>query len=143
MRKLKTLVITAILIILFAPYAGSLEWKATNQATIAWDQVTTLENGDPLPANNTIKYRVYLANAVTDSDKTNPALLGEIDQLQYTLTLNSEGKYFVGVQSVRYDENALEIEVSTVNWSDVNGAMTPNPFGLVHYLPPAAPANLR
>jgi hypothetical protein len=142
MKTLKSLVAILIITLLLVPCASSVEWKATNQATVAWDAVTTIEGGDPLPANNTVKYRVYLSNAITDPDKANPALLGETDQLQYVLTLNSEGKYFVGVQSVRYD-NAVEVSVSSVNWSNVNGAATPNPFGLVHYAPPAAPANLR
>ena len=143
MRTLKSFAAILIITLLLVPCAGSVEWKATNQATIAWDATATLENGDPLPENNTVKYRVYLSNAVTDPDKANPALLGETDLLQYVLTLNAEGKYFVGVQSVRYDENAVEVGASSVNWSDINGAATPNPFGLVHYAPPAAPVNLR
>jgi hypothetical protein len=131
--------------LLLTPFAGSVEWKTTNQATVQWDAVATLENGDPLPAGNTVAYRVYLANAVTDPNKDNPTNLTPtpISQLTMTLTLNVEGKYFVGVQAVRYDESGTEIGVSTINWSDVNGAATPNPFGLVHYLLPATPMNLR
>lgn len=131
------------MILAFAQVGFCVEWKTTNQATAAWDAVTTLDDGSALPAGNTVKYRVYLSNAVTDPDKANPALLGETDQLEYVITLNAEGKYFVGVQSVRFDETATEVGVSAINWSDTNGAATPNPFGLVHYLPPAAPANLR
>jgi hypothetical protein len=143
MRTLKSFAAILIITLLLVPCASSVEWKATNQATAAWDAVITLEGGDPLPASHTVKYRVYLSNAITDPDKANPALLGETDQLQFVITLNAEGKYFVGVQSVRYDESAVEVSASSVNWSDVNGAATPNPFGLVHYLFPASPLNLR
>lgn len=132
-----------IMLLVFAQAGICVEWRSTNQATVAWDAVTTLNDGSALPAGDYIAYRVYLANSVTDPEKSNPALLGETDQLQYTVTLNVEGKYYVGVQAVRYDATDTEIETSIINWSDVNGDMTPNPFGLVHYLPPAAPLNLR
>jgi hypothetical protein len=132
-----------IMTLAFALPGFCVEWRSTNQATIAWDAVTTLDDGSALPAGHTVKYRVYLSNAVTDPEKSNPALLGETDQLEYTITLNTEGKYYAGVQSVRYDENTVEVGTSVINWSDTNGEMTPNPFGLIHYLPPAAPVNLR
>ena len=143
MQKLKTLVITAILILFLTPYAGSLEWQTANQITIGWDAVTTLPDGDPLPVGNTIKYNVYLVNSVTDPDKTNPVLLNSepISELRYTMTLNTEGKFFVGVTAVRYDGAELVGE-STTNYSDINGVMTPNPFGVRYYVIPNPPANL-
>lgn len=127
----------------YAQAAFCVEWRSTNQATVAWDAVTTLADGSALPAGHYVHYRIYLANAMTDPDKTVPAILGETAELQYTMTLNTEGKYYVGVQTVRYDETDAEITVSDINWSDVNGEYTPNPFGLVHYLAPEAPKNLR
>lgn len=140
MRKLITV---SIIVLLFAAVATAVEWRVTNQATVSWDPVMTLENGDPLPATDSIKYKVYLSNAATDPGKTNPVLLGETDQTQYTLTLNTEGKFIVGVTAVRYNESAEEVGESEINWSDVNGAATPNPFGLLFYHPPASPVNLR
>jgi len=118
-------------------------WKDTNQVTIAWDQVTTLSDNSMLPAGHSLKYKIYLANAVTDPDKTNPAELGETDQLNYTITLNVEGKYLVGVSTTRYDETGAFLNESEINWSDVNGESTPDPFGLRHWFRAAVPKNLR
>jgi hypothetical protein len=130
---------------LIATYANAIEWKATNQVTIAWDATTTLIDGQPIPAGAIIKYDVYISNADTDPDKANPTKLTAepIDALEYTLTLNTEGRYIAGVKAVRFDTAGAQVAESEVNWSDANGAMTPNPFGLIHYLAPTAPANLR
>lgn len=122
---------------------SAVNWKVTNQVTVAWDASTILVDGSAIPANHSVKYKVYLANAVTDPEKSNPALIEETDQLQSTITLNVEGKYFVGVSATRYDENGVLLNESEINWSDINGEMTPNPFGLAHYLLVAPPANLR
>jgi len=142
--KVRSLVCLAVMLALILTPAYAVEWKTVNQATIAWDPVTTNIDGDPIPAEHTIKYRVFLANATTDPNKENPVQLGETDQTQYLITLNVEGRYIAGVQSVRYDENGTELAVSPdINWSDVNGAATPNPFGFVRWIPPSSPGNLR
>ena len=137
----KTFLITCILFCLIAP-AEALQWQTTNQITIGWDAVTMMDNGEPIPADNTVKYRIYMTNATTDPDKTNPVVVTETDQLQHTLTINTEGKYIVGIASVRYDAGGVEVSESVVNWSDVNGELTPNPFGLVHYVPLLPPTGL-
>ena len=139
----KLILIIAILAVVFCGFANAIEWTTANEKTIAWDAPTTLADGEPIPANHTLKYRVYLANFATDPDKTNPALLGETDQLSYSIVLNTEGKYIAGVQTVRYDENNIEISISDINWSDVNGEYTPNPFGIMHFIPTEMPKNLR
>ena len=135
MKRL-TLILVALLI---GTAAHAVEWKTMNQATVDWDAVTALISGAPVPENNSIKYRVYLDKG----DKANPQVLGDTDQLQYTITLNEEGRFIVGVSAVRFDENGTEIGESEINWSDVNGGGTPNPFGFVHYLKPASPGGLR
>jgi hypothetical protein len=141
---INTLILTLV-IALAAGWASAVEWKTTNQITIEWDAPTTLIDGAPIPTGAIIKYDIYLANALTDPDKANPVKLtaAPIEALQYTLTLNAEGRYLVGVKAVRMDADGATLAQSETNWSDVNGAMTPNPFGLVHYLAPMAPGNLR
>ena len=131
------------MIFIIAASGFCVDWRTTNQATVAWDAVNTLSDGSALPAGDIVKYRVYLANAITDPNKANPALIDETDLLQFTLTLNAEGRYLIGVQAVRYDSALAELGTSEINWSDVNGAATPNPFGIVHYFNPAIPMNLR
>ena len=150
--KLKTLkaswVISLIMTLTFALTvicADAIEWKAANQVTIAWDATTTLIDGQPIPAGAIIKYDIYLSNADTDPGKTNPIKLNAapIDALQYVVTLNTEGKYIVGVKALRFDDTGAMVAESNMNWSDVNGVKTPNPFGLVHYIAPEPPGNLR
>jgi len=143
-RKIQIIGIIAILLSFWVS-ALAVDWKVTNQATIAWDAATTLIDGTPVPANNSVKYRVYMANAVTDPNKGNPVLLTQepISVLEYIITLNIEGKYYVGVSAVRYDDVGFELNESVVNWSDVNGEATPNPFGFVHYIKMGSPKNLR
>jgi len=136
-------VVILSLVIIFSAYA--LDWQKTNQATVAWDAVTTLEDGTVIPAGDVIKYNVYLANFKTDPNKENPSLLTTtpIVDLQYVITLNTEGRYLVGVSAVRFDSEGTLLEESEVNWSDTNGEYTPNPFGIVHHVPPGKPKNLR
>jgi hypothetical protein len=144
---MKKVIVTLLISLVFVVSALSIEWKTANQATVQWDAVTTLSDGNPVPADNSVKYRVYLANAVTDPDKTNPSLLttNPISTLEYIITLNTEGKYYIGVSAVRYDSTGAEIAdtESDINWSDTNGESTPNPFGLVYYIKMGAPKNLR
>ena len=143
-----SLIIALIMTLIFALTvicADAIEWKAANQVTIAWDATTTLIDGQPIPAGAIIKYNVYLSNADTDPDKINPIKLNAepIDALQYVVTLNTEGKYIAGVKALRFDAAGAQVSESDTNWSDVNGDMTPNPFGLVHYIAPEPPGNLR
>ena len=136
----KLIIIALILSVAFA--VGAVEWRTANQTTIGWDAVTLLDDGSALPAGTTIQYRVYMSNSITDPTKANPVTLTTTDQLEYTITLNAEGKFYVGVSAVRFD-GTEEVDESAINWSDVNGEMTPDPFGLRFYKPLPAPKNLR
>lgn len=114
-------------------------WQTANQFTIAWDAVTTNTNGEALNETDIIKYEVLIANNLTDPDKLNPVSLGITDQATYTLTLNTEGQYIIGVKSLRYIvENDVEVLVasSTISWSDDPNVGTE--FGVRYFLPPAA-----
>ena len=119
------------------------DWVTANQSTIAWDAVTTLSNGDPVPENNTIGYAVYLANSITDPNKTNPAELGSILELSYLVTLNNEGSYFVGVKAIRKLSDGTIVGESNIAWSD-NPEYTSggNSFGIRYFLPPACVHNV-
>ncbi|MGD9212813.1 MAG: hypothetical protein PVI90_18660 [Desulfobacteraceae bacterium] len=118
-------------------------WVATNQKIVGWDAVTTNIEGDPIPADNSIEYVAYLANAITDPDKTNPAEIATINETQYIVTLTSEGKYFFGVKAVRKDANGEIVGESEIAWSDdARYAAAGQTFGLQHFLPPAAPTGL-
>lgn len=135
----------AVLLVLFlAGVALAQTWYTANQATVAWDAVTTIDNGDPLPPTDTIEYVVYLANAVTDPNKTNPVEVARTTNTQQVITLNVEGQYFVGCKAIRKIADGTEVGESVIAWSDdpqyVQNGET---FGLRYYLPPSAPNQLR
>lgn len=124
--------------------ANAVDWKKTNQFTVQWDAVTTLSDGSALPSGSSIKYEIFLANADTDANKTNPSLITAtpISGLSYTLTLNTEGRFLVGVRTLRFDSNNERAAESDIGWSDdIN--IAPNPFGIYYVLIPAKVKNLR
>lgn len=120
--------------------AHSQEWHTANQATITWDAVTESSSGVPLPEDNTVEYRLWLVNAVTDPDKLNPVEVGVTAQILYVITLDVEGRFFVGLQTLRKSQEGNLIGESVIGWSDDpeivgDGGV----FGLQYFLPPATP----
>ena len=81
--------------------ADVITYVTANQTTVAWNAVTKSADGTVTFGAGEITYSVYLANAITDPAKANPAKVRTIPETQTTLTLNTEGKYFVGVSAVR------------------------------------------
>ena len=122
----------------------STNWVTANQKVVGWDAVTTNVEGDPIPAEDTVTYTAYLANAITDPNKSNPVEIGEnITDPQFTVTLNVEGKFYFGVKSVRKSSDGEIVGESDVVWSDDPAVVDNNAtFGIRHYLPPAAPSGL-
>jgi len=132
----KTITVLAILFFIFIGTANALDWHTANQATIGWNPVTTLADGNPIPPGSVIAYQTYLANAVTDPTKQNPTDTGIVDTNEKIYTLTIEGKYFVGVQTLR-EVDGETIMSSYIAWSDIaefclNGVT----FGLRFYLIP-------
>ena len=139
-----------LLIALVLPFIFGLAWHTANQATIGWDEVTKIKPGD------SYVYIVYKKNL----DGTGQAELARIPHgtTRATITFTTEGRMIVGVDTERtvdvnddgvVDDLDKDVEgffvVMTsgiVNWSDVNGVMTPNPFGLQYFVKPVAPLNL-
>ena len=137
MRNKKSLF--AVLLVLFlAGVAFAQTWYTANQATVEWDAVT-------VPADSTVEYVVYLANAITDPGKTNPTEVATTTNTSQLITLGTEGSYFVGVKSRRLlTADGSNVGESDISWSDdptrVLGGAT---FGLRYFLPPDAPINMR
>jgi hypothetical protein len=109
-----------------------------NAVQVAWDEVTTLDNGDPIPTGSIIAYEVFVAPS---DDKAAAVSQGEVTGTSYTVQLPGEGVFVVGVRTVRVVDS-VRYE-SEINWSDENGAATPDPFLVRLYLPPAIPTGLR
>lgn len=124
-----------ILSLLFIPYANAgVVFYNTNQVTLTWDAVTTDVDGDEVTG---VTYKLYLANADTDPNKTNPVVVAETPDVQETITL-SKGRYYVGVQSCSGDL------LSIINWGDdLENQEDVELFGVRFASSPQAPKSLR
>lgn len=142
MKKQLSMAVLILLVIVGVAFAQT--WHTANQATVEWDAVTVLGNGDPLPAGDTVEYVVYLANAITDPNKDNPSEVATIPDTSHLITLNVEGSYFVGVKAVRKIADGTVVGESEVAWSDdPQYCQNGETFGLRYFQPPAAPVNMR
>jgi hypothetical protein len=135
--------------LLLTPAAWAQDWHTANQSTVAWDAVTTDADGNPVPgAGERVTYVIYLANAVTDPNKDNPAEIGTTQDLQLLITLGTKGSYWVGVKSVLEVDDGqggwTTASESIIGWSDdpqyAQGGVT---FGLRYYPAPSVPGGLR
>jgi len=109
----------------------ALDWHTANQVTVAWDPSEKIADTD------VISYFLYFKIVGTDT----PILAGETADLEFTFTFVDEGKYYLGVSAKRLVADG-EIMESDINWSDINGESTPNPFGVKFYAKPEQPKNL-
>lgn len=122
--------------------AAAVDWITANQFTVQWDH-SGLEGGYILPAGDTIEFRIYLADSINDPDLQGPISDDwQTPNLEYTLTLLTEGKFYVGVQAVRLREGSI-ISNSRIAWSkNVADCADGQAFGVVYYLNPLLPFGL-
>lgn len=116
---MKKLFIILAIILITGPCLA-LDWVLPYQATIVWD-VLSGEN---------VTYNIYTAKY---QDYESKNLIGSTTETRYVVTIPTDTgnlRYVVGVSAV---VDALE---SDINWSDVNGVSTPNPFAFVIITPP-------
>lgn len=104
-----------------------------NPVSIAWDVVVPM-GGD------TISYEIFVAPL---GDYASAQNVGQTDLLETEVTIASEGDWVIGVRTVRTITANGEILYSDINWSDIDGLSTPNPFIVRWYSVPDAPDNLR
>ncbi len=123
----------AILLILLAPLLMAQDIIYTSSAVVEWDAVTTLGNGDPIPAGWTVEYEIFISDPETS--------IGTITQTEIDISVTWNTHRYVGVRAVMND--GTMIHYSNINWSNVNGTQTPDPFTLVGVQPPAVPLGLR
>lgn len=96
------------------PVQAQMNWRTANQITIGWDPVTTLSDGQPLPAGEVFVYKIYIR---TDPAGTPVATDQIITSNTATITFTSDGAFDVGVSTVRFGNNAI-ISESTIAWSN-------------------------
>jgi len=123
------------ILVLISGLAVGQVWHLANQATVAWDESTALVNGDPIPAGDIVRYKIYLSDGVGNRTE-----LEETDNSQATITFTNEGQFFVGVSSLRYDQENNLLSESPITWSNVEPS---EPFGFVFWQMLAEPIGLR
>ena len=137
MKKFGVFFVAALVGFLLGSYAFAIEWVPTNSSVVTWSPVTNFENGDPIPAADSVEYAVYIVDAAS-SDKSIPCELGVTSDILYTITLVAEGKYLVGLKTIRKCANGVDVSESVIGWSDdpliVSEGKT---FGLSYFFIPA------
>lgn len=139
MKRFLTILAAGLLTLLLTVPALAQTWYPANQKAIAWDPVTTMGGGAPLPAGSTVEYKIWIKGLV----QTTPALLGQTDKTEYTVSFTNEGKYFVGVQTVRLEAGAIVAE-SDISWSDMADRVANQQiFGIQYYQAPGHAGGIR
>lgn len=140
----KYLSLFVVVLVLSIPgFVSCQEWITANQVTVVWDPVTKFDNGQPIPADDIIEYIVYLVRS-SDIEKVDPVAIWTADSTEYTITLGVEGRWFVGLQTLRKDSSGTILSRSIVGWSDDPLIVSEGRvFGLCYYLAPAPISNLR
>ena len=143
---MKTLLMT-LLMLLVASVASAETWHKVNQATAAWDQPATLENGESIPAQDVIRYDVYLKDKRTGVETK---IANNILERQYTITVPAEAMVWIGVQALRYVSvdglipDGEEPYRSDFAWSsNPADCLNNETFGLRNHVPPGKPTGLR
>jgi hypothetical protein len=122
--------------VLMASQAWAQTWVTANQATVAWDVVA------PIVATDTIRYQVYTRIGTTGNGST---VGTEITATELAITFSVEGRYFVGVKSIRYPVGeTVGIPSASISWSnDSLVCAAAGPFGFVYYVAPAGVKGIR
>ena len=123
-------------ILVFAVPAMAQTWHTANQVTLAWGAVPKIEPTD------TVKYQIYYR---TDLVSLGTALGGEVEQAQATVTLPSEGKFWLGAETVRYIAGEPDpIRSERKAWSNVAEDCGPDgPVGVMFFIAPGSPGGLK
>ncbi len=122
-----------ILILLMLPLLMAQQIVYDNVVPITWDAHAPI-------TGSTITYEVIRA------PRYQPELfevIDEISAIEYSVPLVVEGEWIVGVRTVRTIDGIGERLLSEINWSNVNGVWTENPFVVRYFIVPEMVTNLR
>ncbi len=117
--------------------------EKTSWKTLAWDAVTALNDGDPLPdpADAVLTYNIYIKNVNTSVVLM---IASGITALQQEIVLPKRARYLIGVEAALLYTGETAPMKSPQSWSDnaavVQGGAT---FGLRFQTGPKEPKELR
>lgn len=136
---MKRLIIIAAILIVGAASSRDLfaqTWYTANQVTFAWDPAPKVK-----PTDQANKYRVYSRN---DLVSTGTTVGDEITATQLVVSFANEGRYYLGVETIRYPAGETVGHKSTTKaWSNVAGDTNNNPFGVLFFAAPGGVGGLR
>ena len=132
----------ALAVVLTTALAQAQTWYPANQATVAWDAVTQLSDGTPIPAGSTIQYVVYTK---APGGTVFSAMGTPVPATQMLITFAVEGQYIIGVKAQRLAGTpAAMVSESDIAWSDVAANVPASGiWGVIYYIKPGAVRNLR
>lgn len=127
---MKRILLTLMMLLLIPASSWAQQWVTANQISVAWDPVSV--------SSGVVSYKTYTKPAAGGVE----TFFSTVTTTTATITFAVEGRYFLGVQTVRtLDGTEL---LSTIAWSnnpaDCRGGVT---FGAQYYIPPAAPGGMR
>ncbi|HBJ85439.1 MAG TPA: hypothetical protein DDZ88_16490 [Verrucomicrobiales bacterium] len=112
---MKKIILTIILVLGLAGAAGAFNgdaaaadtWHRGISHNLAWDAVTTYEDGTPVDGE-AVSYSIFIKNVATGAE----IKVGTSSETAATAVLPSRGRYRFGVQAT------LGEDVSPITWSD-------------------------
>lgn len=148
MRKFAMIAMMVIALVMMASpmvfAQNPLKVVVPDQSTIGWDAVTTLGNGDVIPAGEIVGYEVYLGPhpipaGQSPDDASLYMFLGATTEITYLIAFPVEGVYIAGVRAVRTMDNVDSY--SSISWS-TNPLRVTTPWYYVFITPYAWPTGL-
>jgi heme/copper-type cytochrome/quinol oxidase subunit 2 len=110
-------------------------WHTANQATIAWTAVA------PVAPTDVIKYQLYTR---TDTVSAGTKVGTEVTGTQSLVTFSTEGRYYIGVETIRYPVGETVGIRAAKSWSNIAAdCAAAGPFGIVFFVAPPAATGLR
>jgi hypothetical protein len=94
--KFKNLALTVLIYGFIVASSFAATWHTATEQTVAWDAVTTTEDGTVIPSAE-ITYEVFIRK----QGSTEEISLGRTGETSHTLSLPSEGRWFFGVRAIR------------------------------------------
>jgi hypothetical protein len=126
-EKLKRYLILALLLVAGVACTQTLTY--TDAATLSWSAVTTLEDSSPIPPGDVVEYEVGRSVYPVANRMLPETVEGLTAALSMAISVPNDGQsYAYAVRTKRTTDGGSTILVSAWNWSDINGAATPNPF---------------
>jgi len=110
------------------------------QRIVHYDTVPIIWNAHAPIVGSTITYEILRA------PRYEPELfeiVDEISAIEYDVPLVIEGEWIVGVRTVRTINGIGERLLSGINWCDINGESTPDPFVVRYFVVPEMVKGLR